>query len=65
MVSRWRNIARLLDLAEDFQEIEIRSFDVNERDKFEMLLRMWRERKPDTYNVRMLETVLAREVNKH
>ena len=34
-----------------------------EKDKLEMVLRMWREKKPDTYNVRMLKTVLAAEVS--
>lgn len=62
VVSRWKNIARLLDLAEDFQDIESQSCDVNARDRFAMLLTMWKERNPVTYNVRMLETVLAREV---
>ena len=34
-----------------------------EKDKLEMLLRMWKEKKPDTYTVSMLKTVLAAEVN--
>ena len=42
-----------------------RGREVREVDKLGMLLRMWEEKKPDTYEISRLKTVLAEEVNKH
>jgi hypothetical protein len=33
-----------------------------EKDKLEMLLRIWKEKKQNTYHVSVLKTVLAKEV---
>ena len=69
VVSKWRSLAWRLGLVEFIVDIDcwrgggrIRRRG-REKDKLEMLLRMWKERKPDTYNIRMLKTVLAAEVN--
>ena len=37
--------------------------DVGEKKKLEMLLRMWKEKRPDTFTVECLKTVLAAEVS--
>ena len=34
-----------------------------EKDKLELLMRIWRETKPETYNVAILKTVLSAEVS--
>ena len=62
MVSRWRSIGRLLGLDDDLPGTESRRGGGEEKERVAVLLRLWRERRPDTYTVRMLETVLAREV---
>ena len=61
VVSRWRSIARLLGLPDDFPGNENRRGG-EEKDRFAVMLRLWKAMRPDTYSVGMLETVLAREV---
>ena len=39
-----------------------RSAGARDREKLELLLRVWRETKPDTYTVTCLKTVLSAEV---
>ena len=62
-------MARRLILSEYIVEIECwrgrgrsRRRGWREKDKLEMLLRMWKENKADTYHISMLKTVLAEEV---
>ena len=54
--SRWRNVCQHVGLAEYVFKIE------REKNNMEMVLVMWKEKKPDTYTVNMLKTVLAVEV---
>jgi hypothetical protein len=58
-----------LSLSEYIGDIEcwrgggrIRRRGWREKDKLEMLLRIWKEKKQDTYYVSVLKTVLAKEV---
>ena len=67
---KWRSIARRLSLAEYIVDIEcwrgggrIRKKGGWEEDKLEMLLRIWKEKKQNTYCVSVLKTVLAKEVS--
>ena len=62
VVSRWRSIGRLLGLPDALPGTESRRGGGEERERFAVMLRLWKERRPDTYSVGMLETVLAREV---
>ena len=69
VVGKWRSLAWRLGLVEFIVGIDCgrgggrRRRGLREKDKLETLLRMWKEKKPDTYNVRMLKTVLAAEVS--
>eukprot|EP00092_Neocalanus_flemingeri_P000413 GFUD01000440.1.p1 GENE.GFUD01000440.1~~GFUD01000440.1.p1 ORF type:complete len:411 (-),score=125.59 GFUD01000440.1:30-1262(-) len=69
VLSKCRNIARRLGLTQAQCVLDVecwgggggRKGRGGERFKLEMLLRMWKEKNPDTYNVRMLKTLLAAE----
>ena len=70
VVRKWRSLACRLSLSEYVVSIECwrggggrRRRGWREEDKLEMLLRMWKEKKPLTYHTDMLKTVLAEEVN--
>ena len=69
LVRNWRSFAWRLGLAEHIVTIECwrggerrRKRGWTEKDKLEMLLRLWEEKKPDTYHTDMLKTALAKEV---
>ena len=83
VVEKWRSLARRLGLSESIISIEcwrggrggmargrggcVRGW--TEKDKLEMLFGIWKEEKPDEYNIQKLTNVLAEEVkltpNKH
>jgi hypothetical protein len=70
VVRKWRSIAWRLSLSEYIAEIECwrgrgrsRRRGRKDKDKLEMLLRIWNEKKQDTFSVSMLKTVLAKEVS--
>ena len=69
VATQWRSFAWRLGLSEYILDIECwrggggRRRGWREEDKLEMLLRMWKEKKPQTYHTDMLKTVLAEEVN--
>ena len=67
VLSRWRNIARHVGIMECGVDMEQwgggrRRRGGLERDKIEIVLRTWKEKKPDTYNIKMLKSVLSAEV---
>ena len=69
VLSRWRNIARQVGIMECGVDMEQWEGGGRwgrrgwlERDKLEIVLRLWKEKKPDTYNIKMLKHVLAAEV---
>ena len=69
LVKNWRSFAWRLGLAENIVSIEcwkgrgqVRRREWSEREKLEMLLRLWKEKKPETYHTDMLKTALAEEV---
>ena len=71
VVRKWRSFAWSLCLSEYIADIECggrgggerRRRGWGEKDKLEMLLRMWKEKKADIYHISMLKTVLAEEVS--
>ena len=69
LVRNWRSFAWRLGLSEHIVSIECwrgekerRRRGWRDKDKLEMLLRMWKEKKPETYHTDMLKTALAEEV---
>ena len=69
LVRNWRSFAWRLGLSEHIVSIECwrgekerRRRGWRDKDKLEMLLRMWKEKKPETYHTDMLKTALAKEV---
>ena len=70
VVRKWRSFAWRLGLSECIADIECgmggggrrRRRGWREKDKLEMLLRMWKEKKSDTYHINMMKTMLAEEV---
>ena len=66
VLSRWRNIARQVGIMEcgvDMEQIGGGGRRGGmERDKLEIVLRLWKEKKPATYTIKMLKHVLAAEV---
>ena len=69
VTKKWKHLARRLMLADYIHEIdtwsnsrERRRKRWREQDKLEMLLRFWREKRPETYQVSTLKRVLAEEV---
>ena len=68
MVSRWRNLARHLGLTECLLETEFvggarrRRRGWREKDKLQMLLRTWKKKNPDSYNIHTLKSILLAEV---
>ena len=69
LVRNWRSFAWRLGLSEYIVSIECwrgekerRRRGWRDKDKLEMLLRMWKEKKPETYHTDMLKTALAKEV---
>ena len=69
LVRNWRSFAWRLGLSEYIVSIECwrgekerRRRGWRDKDKLEMLLRMWKEKKPETYHTDMLKTALAEEV---
>ena len=71
VVRKWRSFAWRLGLSEYIADIECgrggggrrRRRGWREKDKLDMLLRIWKEKKEDTYHIGMLKTVLAEEVS--
>ena len=71
VVRKWRSFAWRLGVSEYIADIECGREGVGrrrrrgwrEKDKLEMLLRIWKEKKEDTYHIGMLKTVLAEEVS--
>ena len=69
VVSRWRGIASLLGLFNytDGEDDERKVFadEVPDREMFEDVLKVWKDKKPESYNVQVLGYVLARQVLCH
>ena len=67
-MSRWRNLARHLGLAECLLETQPlggarrKGRGWREKDKLQMLLRTWKKRNPDSYNIQKLQSILLAEV---
>ena len=75
VVRKWRSLAFRLGLSEYILDIDCwrgggqassgfsrRRRGSREKDKMELLMKIWRETKPETYNVGILKTVLSAEV---
>ena len=63
--SKWKHFAHHLGLSEYISYInrsELRRRGVGESEKMELLMRMWKEKKPDTFTIKRLLTILALEV---
>ena len=70
MPGKWKCLARRLGLREHIPAIDrSEGFrgrrNMGEKKKLEMLLRVWKEKKPDTFTVECLKTVLAAEVSRN
>ena len=74
VVRKWRSLAWRLGLSEYILDIECyrggpvsgvsrRRRGSREKDKMELLLKIWRERRPQSYNVGVLKSVLSAEVS--
>jgi len=67
VVSRWRQLARLLDLddclleCQKWEERRGRRRRWNEKDNMEMMLRGWRKKSPESYNILNLKSILLAE----
>ena len=64
--SKWKHFAQHLGLGEYISNIdrkEWRRRGVGESDKLESLMSMWKEKKPDTFTIERLLTILALEVS--
>eukprot|EP00091_Calanus_sinicus_P012639 TRINITY_DN28338_c0_g1_i1.p1 TRINITY_DN28338_c0_g1~~TRINITY_DN28338_c0_g1_i1.p1 ORF type:complete len:248 (+),score=52.99 TRINITY_DN28338_c0_g1_i1:143-886(+) len=67
VVSRWRNLARHLGLAECLLETEPQVEAMRsrrgwmEKDKLQMLLRTWKKKNPESYNIHTLKSILLAE----
>ena len=74
VVRKWRSLAFRLGLSEYILDIDCwrgggqasgvsrRRRGSREKDKMELLMKIWRETKPETYNIGILKTVLSAEV---
>ena len=63
--SKWKHFAHHLGLSEYISYIDKsgwRRRGVGESEKMELLVRMWKEKKPDTFTIKRLLTILALEV---
>ena len=70
MAAKWKSLALHLGLADDVWEIEFRGSSRwrrkgwRDKEKLEMLLKFWKRRKPETYNIQTLKNILLIEVDK-
>ena len=74
VVRKWRSLATRLGLSDYILDIDCyrggpvsavsrRRRASREKDKMDLLLKIWRESRPDTYNVGVLKTILSAEVS--
>ena len=73
VVRKWRSLATRLGLSDYILDIDCyrggpvsglsrRRRASREKDKMDLLLKIWRESRPETYNVGVLKTILSAEV---
>ena len=73
VVRKWRSLATRLGLSDYILDIDCyrggpvsglsrRRRASREKDKLDLLLKIWRETRPETYNVGLLKTLLSAEV---
>jgi len=67
VAAKWKSLALHLGLADDVWEIEFRGSSRwrrkgwRDKEKLEMLLKFWKRRKPETYNIQTLKNILLIE----
>ena len=76
VVRKWRSLASRLGLSDYILDIDCyrggpvsglsrRRRASREKDKMDLLLKIWRESRPESYNVGVLKTILSAEVREH
>ena len=76
VVRKWRSLATRLGLSDYILDIDCyrggpvsglsrRRRTSREKDKMDLLLKIWRESRPESYNVGVLKTILSAEVREH